>query len=42
MNESLIPPLVDEEITVVIAEDHALVSDGLKMLIRDILPHLWT
>ncbi|MFZ3003543.1 MAG: response regulator transcription factor [Undibacterium umbellatum] len=40
MNESLTPAFSEEPITVVIAEDHALVRDGLKMLIRDILPHV--
>lgn len=35
----LLPPRpAAPRVTIVIAEDHALVRDGLKMLIRDILP----
>jgi DNA-binding NarL/FixJ family response regulator len=38
MTELINPHARDTKITVVLAEDHALVRDGLKMLIRDILP----
>ena len=40
MTELLKTTLTDPSITIVLAEDHALVRDGLKMLISDILPQV--